>query len=104
MTTAGYVLRKTVDRVLTRVSGTHEPLWTVVARLGKGDDGFPSAEGGGWQPLYTMVTFRPDMSYRTAKKKAERQSTITTGIGLASAGLGVWIGLAGLYRAARLWT
>ncbi|KAH8833837.1 FAD/NAD-binding domain-containing protein [Flagelloscypha sp. PMI_526] len=31
-----------------------------------------------WLPLYTMVTFRPDISYATAKRRAHRQSTILT--------------------------
>lgn len=58
-------------------------------------------EPRGWVPLYTMVTFRPDINYATAKKRAARQSGILTGIGWASvavvASLGVWT-----VRAARL--
>ncbi|KAK0210659.1 FAD/NAD-binding domain-containing protein [Desarmillaria ectypa] len=58
-------------------------------------------EPRGWVPLYTMVTFRPDIKYATAKKRAARQSGILTGIGWASvavvASVGVWA-----VRAARL--
>jgi len=41
---------------------------------------FPTADPSGWLPLYTMVTFRPDISYATAKRKAARQATILTAI------------------------
>ncbi|KAF8921410.1 FAD/NAD-P-binding domain-containing protein [Mucidula mucida] len=33
-------------------------------------------EPRGWVPLYTMVTFRPDISYATAKNKVARQSRV----------------------------
>lgn len=55
---------------------------------------FPSASPAGWLPLYTMVTFRPDISYSTLKRKAERQDRIL-GWGTAAAVLGI-IGYAGL--------
>jgi kynurenine 3-monooxygenase len=30
----------------------------------------------GWLPLYTMVTFRPDIGYATAQKRAARQARV----------------------------
>ena len=53
---------------------------------------FPPGEPSGWVPLYTMVTFRPDISYTTAKKVAVRQSQIVATVvktALAAAILGV---------------
>lgn len=47
---------------------------------------FPPGEPTGWIPLYTMVTFRPDISYAMAKKKAERQSRLVATVG--------WVGTA----------
>jgi len=50
---------------------------------------FPTVHPRGWLPLYTMVTFRPDISYATAKRKAARQGTILTAIaGLGTAVVG----------------
>ena len=43
---------------------------------------FPSKPPRGWIPLYTMVTFCPDISYATAKKKAERQTQTLKTVGL----------------------
>ncbi|PAV23635.1 FAD NAD-P-binding domain-containing [Pyrrhoderma noxium] len=42
---------------------------------------FPSSSPSGWIPLYTMITFRPDISYSTAKEKAERQQKIVSSFG-----------------------
>jgi kynurenine 3-monooxygenase len=50
---------------------------------------FPTASPSGWLPLYTMVTFRPDVSYSTAQAKVERQQAILASIGRAGAVLGV---------------
>lgn len=47
----------------------------------------------GWLPLYTMVTFRPDISYAAAKRKAEHQASILTGLGWLGTAL---IGVAGI--------
>ena len=55
---------------------------------------FPSASPGGWLPLYTMVTFRPDISYSTAKRKAERQHTVLSAllfVGSAASVLGLTV-------------
>jgi kynurenine 3-monooxygenase len=41
-----------------------------------------------WLPLYTMVTFRPDISYATVQKRAATQASILTALS--------WIGVSGL--------
>ena len=40
-------------------------------------------------PLYTMVTFRPDIGYETAKSKAERQTSILNALGIGAGVFGV---------------
>jgi len=56
---------------------------------------YPPDEAKGWLPLYTMVTFRPDINYATVKKRAVRQTTILTGlswIGVTVCGVaGAWL-------------
>lgn len=50
-------------------------------------------EPRGWLPLYTMVTFRPDISYATVKKRVDRQSRILTFAGWTGT---VVVGMVGL--------
>ena len=47
---------------------------------------YPPGRPKGWLPLYTMVTFRPDISYAAVEKKAARQAAVLTWIG--------WVGIA----------
>ncbi|KAI0077781.1 FAD/NAD-P-binding domain-containing protein [Panus rudis PR-1116 ss-1] len=65
--------------------------------LSKGDqiipipiqDPFPTKEPSGWLPMYTMVTFRHDISYGTVKRKAKKQAEIlalAANVGFAAAG------------------
>jgi len=64
---------------------------------------FPSPSPAGWLPLYSMVTFRPDISYSTLKRKADRQERVVRlvgGIGTAAVFLGI-IGIAGLKSVAK---
>lgn len=68
---------------------------------------FPSASPAGWIPLYTMVTFRPDISYGTAKRKAESQHRWVARMGWYGTALGiiVFAGLSSarvIHRALRL--
>ena len=49
---------------------------------------YPPGNPKGWLPLYTMVTFRPDISYATVKKKAASQAAVLAWI--------IWIGVATL--------
>lgn len=51
-------------------------------------------EPKGWVPLYTMVTFRPDISYATAKHKVARQSRILATVGWIGTAI---VGMAGLW-------
>ncbi|KAJ7098011.1 hypothetical protein B0H15DRAFT_823742 [Mycena belliarum] len=93
VTTPAYMFRKAVDAVLysltSRGNISLSGLVPLLSRVAF------ASEISGWLPLYTMVTFRPDISYATAKRRAERQSRILSGlwwVGLGSLGLaGVWV-------------
>lgn len=98
VTTARYSLRKWIDNVFARVSARYVCFSALAPTLGQEWTGFPPSAPWGWLPLYTMVTFRADISYSAAKKKAERQSRIISGVGWAGVGVGVWIGLMGMRR------
>lgn len=75
VTTPAYLFRKTLDNVLFALS-TREKTDGDSRTAKLSQVAFPSVEPRGWLPLYTMVTFRPDISYATAKRKVERQSHI----------------------------
>lgn len=104
VTTPAFLLRKAVDNILFFLS-SHSPVtWSslspVLSRIP-----FPTSHPGGWLPLYTMVTFRPDISYATARKKAARQSQLLTNAGvLGSLTLGaasLFVGWVALYYRTR---
>lgn len=81
VTTPAFLLRKAVDNLLFSLS-SHTPVtWSslspVLSRIP-----FPTSRPGGWLPLYTMVTFRPDISYAAARKKAKRQAELLTNAGI----------------------
>jgi len=86
VTTPLYLVRKKLDDILYWLSPTRH---ASVATLGPllSHVLFSPGEPSGWIPLYTMVTFRPDISYATAKKKAERQSRLMSTFGWAGASL-----------------
>ncbi|THH15153.1 hypothetical protein EW146_g5276 [Bondarzewia mesenterica] len=68
VTTPTYLMRKTLDNILFSLnSRQHITLASIGPLLSRVP--FPSRNPSGWIPLYTMVTFRPDISYATAKKK-----------------------------------
>ncbi|KAJ7940726.1 FAD/NAD-binding domain-containing protein [Mycena leptocephala] len=110
VTTPAYIFRKTVDALLYTLTGGRDiSLASLVPLLSR----VPfAADISGWLPLYTMVTFRPDISYATAKQRAERQSRILTGLGwaatgaLGAAGMGVmrlvWLGFSRQMRLQRM--
>jgi kynurenine 3-monooxygenase len=54
---------------------------------------FPTARVNGWSSLYTMVTFRPDVSYQEALRKEKAQRDIVQGLAW---GLGGGVGLAAM--------
>lgn len=94
VTTPTYLFKKALDNFLYAISSWHSPSLEPAVRASMATIPFPTRRPSGWIPLYTMVTFRPDVSYATAKKKAARQSEILTTVG----GLGaILIGATGLY-------
>ena len=75
VTTVSYLLKKSIDNVLYALT-LRKPVFLdslvpVLTRMT-----YSSSAAGGWMPLYTMVTFRPDMSYATVKRKASRQNQL----------------------------
>ncbi|TDL27357.1 FAD/NAD-binding domain-containing protein [Rickenella mellea] len=83
--TPWYLFRRTLDQLFYAMSSHY--------RLTDGPliprDAFPSGSPAGWIPLYTMVTFRPDISYAAAKRKAEAQTRLVTALGWFTAVLGL---------------
>jgi len=97
VTTPSYIFRKTIDNLFATLTAQYIPFSSLAPKLARELDGFPPGQANGWLPLYTMVTFRPDISYATAQKKNERQNRIITRIGVASLlGVGVCACLAGM--------
>jgi len=94
VTTFGYIFKKTLDDLLYSLnSGPKVPLTSLGPLLSRVP--YPPGTPSGWLPLYTMVTFRPDISYATAKRRAERQGSIIVGLAWAVMTLvgvvGMWI-------------
>jgi kynurenine 3-monooxygenase len=92
VTTPSYLFKKAVDGVLYSLTSRRSfTLASLTPLLSPGP--FPAGQPSGWLPLYTMVTFRPDIGYATARHKAERQSRILSNVGWLS---GVMLATAGL--------
>ena len=89
--TLSYRFRKTLDNVLYSLNRSHVTAKDVVASLARVP--FSNAAHG-WLPLYTMVTFRPDVSYSAVRRKAERQSQLLN--------LAAWLSATGTVLAAGL--
>ena len=94
VTTLGYRFRKALDNILYSLNWAHVTATDVIPSLA--DSAFPNSAAG-WLPLYTMVTFRPDISYAAAKRKAERQDRIIsdlawgiTAFGCLAIGVAAW--------------
>jgi kynurenine 3-monooxygenase len=81
--TWSYMIRAFIDNVLYAMSES-----PALADLS--DTIFDSPLPSGWIPLYSMVSFRPDISYSAAKKKAARQERLVDyfGVSLGILGLG----------------
>jgi len=95
VTTSSFRLRKKIDNLLYKLSGKQpETLASLGRRFHRAL--FPSPQPQGWMPLYTMVTFRPDIGYATAKSKAERQASILNALGFGAGLLGVIFLVAGV--------
>ncbi|KAH9043180.1 FAD/NAD-P-binding domain-containing protein [Lactarius pseudohatsudake] len=82
VTTPAHKLRRMVDNLLFSLT-CRTPV--TLASLGAFAAGVTFAPGipRGWLPLYTMVTFRPDISYSTAKRKAAKQDRVISNVGIA---------------------
>ncbi|KAF9792727.1 FAD/NAD-P-binding domain-containing protein [Thelephora terrestris] len=88
VTTLSFRLRKKIDNLLYKWGGKEpETLRSLGPQFHK--DVYPSAQPRGWMPLYTMVTFRPDVGYAAVKTKAERQTRILNAIGIGAGFFGV---------------
>lgn len=75
VTTVSYLLKKSIDNLLYALT-LRKPVFLdslvpVLTRMT-----YSSSTAGGWMPLYTMVTFRPDISYATIRRKASRQNQL----------------------------
>ncbi|KAJ6520350.1 FAD/NAD-binding domain-containing protein [Mycena sanguinolenta] len=80
--TWSYMIRGFIDNALYAISDS--PVLTDLTETISGPN-VPS----GWIPLYSMVSFRPDISYSAAKKKAERQARLVDSFGIAVGILGL---------------
>jgi len=87
--TPAYLFRRALDNVLYALASTRVTLDSLIPVLSRVP--FPQDLPLGWLPQYTMVTFRPDISYSTVQRRAARQSralqyaawtTGTLGVGL----------------------
>ncbi|KAI0647166.1 FAD/NAD-P-binding domain-containing protein [Trametes meyenii] len=86
VTTLAYRFRKALDNILYSLNRKHVTAAEVTPVLS--DNTFVNAPSG-WLPLYTMVTFRPDISYLTVRRKFQRQTDILGLAGWLSAGVAV---------------
>jgi len=80
VTQVSYLLKKYVDSVLYALTCRKlislDQLLPVLSR-----EAYPQDEPRGWIPLYAMVTFRPDISYAAAKRRATRQNKLLAALG-----------------------
>ena len=80
VTTPMFIIKKILDNLLYKISSRQaKSLDSLSALLSR--QSYAPDHPRGWVPLYTMVTFRPDISYAAVKQKAEHQSFILTGLG-----------------------
>ncbi len=85
VTTPAYLFRKALDNILFALTAQQLPLESSAFKASQ--DPFPTRNPSGWLPLYTMVTFRPDISYTAVKRKVHQQSQILNYAGWFSAAL-----------------
>ena len=98
VTQLSYLFRKTVDNVLYSLSSPHMvSLASLLPVLS--ERAYPSGKPQGWLPLYTMVTFRPDISYAAVRERATLQGRVLTGLGWIGVGA---VGVAGTWIARRM--
>ncbi|EKM55546.1 uncharacterized protein PHACADRAFT_94208 [Phanerochaete carnosa HHB-10118-sp] len=88
VTTPGYLFCKSLDNILYFLTAPSQSIVTpedLSARASVNQDPFPTKRPSGWLPLYTMVSFRPDLSYATVRRKSRKQSEILTYVSWAVA-------------------
>ncbi|PCH38088.1 FAD/NAD(P)-binding domain-containing protein [Wolfiporia cocos MD-104 SS10] len=85
--TPGYLFKKTIDNILYSLTSKAAGASSIMPALVR--DPFPTSSPSGWIPQYTMVTFRPDISYSTVRRVAARQRRILDYTSWASAAVGV---------------
>ena len=90
--TTSYLLRRAVDKFLYTISSP-KPVFldSLAPMLAKVP--FSTSRPKGWLPLYTMVTFRPDIGYGSVTKKMQQQSQIISNLGYVASGV---LGIAGV--------
>ncbi|KAG1768355.1 FAD/NAD(P)-binding domain-containing protein [Suillus occidentalis] len=71
VTTPAYIMKKALDHLLFSLTARGPTLGDSLSRIA-----FPTINPRGWLPLYTMVTFRPDIGYATARRKAAKQDIV----------------------------
>ncbi|EIW60002.1 FAD/NAD-P-binding domain-containing protein [Trametes versicolor FP-101664 SS1] len=86
VTTVAYRFRKALDNVLYSFNRKSVAAQDVFPALAKTT--FVNAPSG-WLPLYTMVSFRPDISYSTLRRRFQRQTEILELAGWLSVGAAV---------------
>ncbi|OCH95007.1 FAD/NAD(P)-binding domain-containing protein [Obba rivulosa] len=85
--TPAYLFRKTLDNFLYSMGSQQVTASSIIPRLSQ--VAFPTSFPSGWLPLYTMVTFRPDISYSAARRKAHGQNGILQAAGWVGAMSGI---------------
>ena len=89
VTTPVHKLKRMMDNLLFSLTCRTPVTLTDLGALPPGVT-FPAGRPRGWLPLYTMVTFRPDISYANAKRKAAEQAQVISKVGIVgSVALGV---------------
>ncbi|KZT44056.1 FAD/NAD(P)-binding domain-containing protein [Sistotremastrum suecicum HHB10207 ss-3] len=81
-----YRIRKRLDEFLSAFT-PHRPSEETKEQLAR--TAFPSPSAGGWLSLYAMVTFRPDLSYATARRQAQWQTRTLNTSGWVAAVCGI---------------
>ncbi|KAJ3735394.1 FAD/NAD-P-binding domain-containing protein [Lentinula guzmanii] len=94
VTTPIYLARKALDNLLYTLSSPQYRSLSYLTML-LSTELYAENEPRGWLPLYTLVTFRPDVRYDTVRRTVARQSAILTGVGYV--GAAVLLGVAGVW-------
>lgn len=99
VTTPTYLFRKALDNLLFSLTSQQVTPESFVSELIHNP--FPTHWPTGWLPLYTMVTFRPDISYATVKRKARRQDELLNSVAWWGAALTVSVTCMAIWRQLR---